>query len=368
MKLCKKCVQPDTRPGIHFDKKGVCGACVYEEEKKKTNWEKREAELKGIADWARKKSKQNGSNYDCAIGVSGGKDSTFQSLYARDRLGLRPLLVNSEPEGITEIGKKNIENLKNLGFDTVALRPNPRIMKRLVKKDFYEYLNPVKVTEFSLWSSTYIAADKFNIPLVIQGDNPALTLGVRNSALDANGDALNANKQDTLSTGWERYVDEDVTEEDLFMFRYDRKALRKKGIRGVWLQYYAKEWSQPHNAEFSIAHGLTIRPEYFNPYEIGTYSPYYQLDSDLVQVNQMLKYVKFGFGQCTDHACYDIRAGRITREEGLELVKRYDGRCGTRFIKNFCDYIDITVDEFWAVVNSFRHTHQLANQKSGRKR
>jgi len=355
MKYCIKCVQPDTRPGIYFDENGVCGACLYEEDvEKNIDWSKRENELEEIADWAKKEKNKRNCIYDCVIGVSGGKDSTFQALYSRDKLGLKPLLVNSEPEGITKIGEKNIENLKQLGFDVIALRPNPIVMKKLVKKDFYEHLNPVKVTEFSLWSSTYIIADKFNIPLVIQGENPGLTLGARNTGVGTDGDSLKAEKCDTLSTGWERYVGDGITEEDLFMFRYDVASLRKKDIKGVWLQYYAKEWSQPHNAEFSVANGLTVRPEYFDPNEIGTYGAYYQLDSDLVQMNQLLKYIKFGFGQCTDHACYDIRDGRISREDGFELVRKYDGKCGVRYIKKFCDYIGISVEEFWRVANKFR--------------
>lgn len=355
MKYCKKCVQPDTRPGVYFDEEGICGACLYQEDvEKNIDWVQREKELKEIAEWAKEKSAEKNSNYDCAIGVSGGKDSTFQSLCARDKLGLNALLVNSEPEGITDIGKKNIENLKNLGFDVISLRPNPMVMKKLVKKDFYEYLNPVKVTEFSLYTSVYIIADKFNIPLIIQGENPGLTLGVRNTGVGIDDDSLKVCELDTLSTGLERYVGDGISEKDLFMFRYDNDALRKKGIRGIWLGYYTKEWSPLHNAEFSISHGLTIRPEYFDPYEIGTYVGYFQLDSDFVQVNQMLKYIKFGFGQCTDHACYDIRAGRLTREEAIELVRRYDGKCGIRYIKKFCDYIGITIDEFWRVADSFR--------------
>jgi N-acetyl sugar amidotransferase len=207
MKYCKKCVQPNSRPGIYFDENGVCGACLYQEDvEKNIDWKIREKELKKIAEWAKKKARINKTNYDCIIGVSGGKDSTFQALYSRDKLGLRPLLVNCEPGGMTEIGKKNIENLKNLGFDTISMRPNPRIIKKLIKKDFYEYLNPVKVTEFPLFASSYIIADQFNIPLVIQGENPALTLGVRKTGYGLNDDALNTNKGNTLETGWKRYI------------------------------------------------------------------------------------------------------------------------------------------------------------------
>jgi N-acetyl sugar amidotransferase len=352
MRYCKKCVQPDTRPGIFFSEDGICGACLYEEEKKHIDWTKRDSELREMAKWATLEARSRKCNYDCAIGISGGKDSTFQALYARDKLGLHPLLVNSEPEGITEIGRKNIENLKNLGFDVISLRPNPKTMKQLVKKDFYEFLNPVKVTEFSLWASTYIIADKFNIPLIIQGENPGLTLGARKTAVGINGDALNADRQDTLSSGWERYIDDRVTDRDLFMFHYDREAIKSKSIRGVWLQYYTKEWSQPGNAAFSIKHGLTVRTD-FDPEDIGTYVPYSQMDSDLVQVNQTLKYYKFGFGQCTDHACYDIREGLIDREKGIMLVEKYDGKCAERYVQNFCDYISISTHDFWNVVEKF---------------
>ena len=109
MKICTKCIQPDTRPGIFFNNEGVCGACLWIEEQKTINWDLRFKELQEISNWAKKKSN---SNYDCAIGVSGGKDSTKQALTARDRLNLNCLLVNYEPENITDVGKQNIENLK----------------------------------------------------------------------------------------------------------------------------------------------------------------------------------------------------------------------------------------------------------------
>ncbi len=343
MEWCKKCVQTDTRPQIKFVN-GICGACWYEENKSHIDWNKRASELTKIVDEAYDKH----ADYDCVIGVSGGKDSTYQALYARDTLGLRCLLVNSEPEGITEIGKLNIENLINLGFDVIKIRPNPIVMKQLMKRDFYKYLNPVKITEYSLWSSAYIIADKFKIPLIIQGENPALTLGVSNG-LSPDGNALNVDKQNTLKDGWEQYKDT-VFEEDLYLFHYPKELLTLHDIKAIWLQYYDKDWSPNHNAEFSVKHGLTVRTN-FNPEDIGTYVNYAQLDSDLVQVNQMFKYYKFGFGQCTDYACYDIREGRLKREDAWELLEKYDGKCAERYIKKFCDYIGITVEEMWRVVD-----------------
>ena len=351
MRICKKCIQPDTRPGIFFNENGICGACLWNEEKLSVNWNEREKKLQEIADWAKKTTT---SNYDCAIGVSGGKDSMLQALTARDKLGLRCLLVNTEPQGITEIGKHNIENLKNLGFDVISSRSNPKITKKLVKRDFYKYLNPEKVTEFTLYSSAFVIADKFDIPLIIQGENAALTLGVSTSGQGTGYDAFEVTEMNTLSIGWRDYLEDGVEEKDLYMHHFNKKRLQDKGVKAIWIQYFLKDWSNNNNAEFAKKYGFKTRPSNFNPSTIGTYVPYAQLDSDLIQVNQLLKCIKFGFGQCLDHVCYDIRDGIINKKEAIELVKKYDGKCSPKYIKKFCDYVEISIDEFWATVEKFR--------------
>ena len=362
MKICKKCIQPDTRPGIFFDENGICGACIWNKEKESIDWNARKTDLEKIASWAKNTTT---SNYDCAIGVSGGKDSTLQAIIARDELGLRPLLVNSEPAGITDIGKQNIENLKELGFDVISLRPNPKIMKKLIKRDFYTYLNPVKITEYSLWSSTYIIAEKFDIPLIIQGENPGLTVGTSLLGVGTDSNALKANELQTLSSGWEEYLDvDDVDIKDLYFFHYDREKLERTKTKGIWLQYFLKNWSERNNAEFSKKYGFKSRPKNFDFSSIGTYMPFVQLDTDLTQVNQLLKYIKFGFGLCLDCACFDFRDGVITRNEALELVKKYDGKCSEIYVKKFCDYIEISVDEFWRVAELFRGKMWVRNEKN----
>ena len=351
MKYCKKCLQPNTRPGIKFNEEGICYACLYEEEKKNIDWISREKELKEIAEWAKKTAK---GAYHCVIGISGGKDSSFQAVYAKEKLGLNVLLVNSEPDKITEIGKHNIENLINQGFDIIKMRPNPKIIKKLVKESFYKYGNPIKPTEYPLWTSAYIIADKFDIPLVIQGENAALTLGVVNTGLGNDGNALNVNEGNTLAGGnASDWIDKDIKLEQLYMYQFpDKKRLIDKGIQAIYLQYYVKEWSQVYNADFSIARGLFGRTTE-DLHDIGRYRRYSALDSDMQIVNQMLKYYKFGFGFATDEACYDIREGRISREEAIWLVNEYDGKCGEKYIKEFCEYINITLEEFWKVVDTF---------------
>lgn len=364
MKYCKKCLQPNTRPGIKFNEEGICYACLYEEEKKNIDWIAREKELKEIAEWAKKTAK---GAYHCVIGVSGGKDSSFQAVYAKERLGLNVLLVNSEPDKITEIGKHNIENLINQGFDIIKMRPNPKIIKKLVKESFYKYGNPIKPTEYPLWTSAYIIADKFDIPLVIQGENAALTLGVVNSGLGNDGNALNVNEGNTLAGGnASDWVDEDINLNQLYMYQFpDKKRLIEKGIKAIYLQYYVKEWSQVYNADFSIARGLFGRTTE-DLHDIGRYRRYSALDSDMQIVNQMIKYYKFGFGFATDEACYDIREGRISREEAIWLVNEYDGKCGEKYIKEFCEYIDITLEEFWKVVDKYVNKELFKKDENGK--
>ena len=139
-------------------------------------------------------------------------------------------------------------------------------MKLLVKRDFYKYLNPVKITEYCLWASTYIIADKFDIPLIIQGDSPVTVLGTRlTSRVDTDYDAMKADELQTLSSGWKEYVGVDgIEEKDVYLFHYKRKKLEERGCRAIWLNYFLKEWTPHNNAVFSKEHGLRWRPENFD--------------------------------------------------------------------------------------------------------
>lgn len=351
MRYCKRCVQPDTRPKIEFDDEGVCFACRYSERvKNEIDWEKRERQLKEIAKWAKE---NNRSGYDCAIGVSGGKDSHFQALYVKEKLGLNALLTNCVPDNITEVGRQNLENLVQKGFDLFQVRNNPKIMRELTKRSFYKYGNPVKPSEYPLYAITYQIALAYKIPLVIQGENPGITLGVT-EGLGDDDNAMNINVCNTLAGGnASDWVGDGIEYKDLLPYQFpDKDKMPRSNIRAIYLNYYIKEWSYSHNIEFSVKRGLRGRPGH-DPNLTGRLSPYCSVDSDLQIVNQMLKYYKLGFGFVTDEVCYYIREGRMRREEAIELVKKYDGKCAEVYIRKFCEYIDISIDEFWAVTERF---------------
>lgn len=354
MRYCKRCLQPDTRPGIIFDDEQICFACRYEESKATIDWAAREAELKGFAEEAKAEAKKRGNIYDCIIGVSGGKDSTFQAVYAKEKLGLNPLLINCMPDEITEIGRKNINNLNNLGFDIISIRPNPIVAKKLARKSFFERGNIIAASEYCLWASSYIMAVKFNIPLIIQGENAALTLGAAKNQ-EATGNAFSVMQLETIrGASVDSFVDlsNNITEKDLFLYKIPTvEEMQAKGIKAIFLQYYTKEWSQVSNADFAVARGLTGRSG--DLHDLGRYRRYTALDCDLQIPNQMIKYLKFGFGYATDEICYDIREGRFSREDGKWYVNEYDGLCGQQYIAKACKYLSITEAEFWEVVDKY---------------
>ncbi|MBW2003485.1 MAG: N-acetyl sugar amidotransferase [Deltaproteobacteria bacterium] len=353
MKYCKRCLQINTRPRIRFDDEGVCFACRCQEKiDHEIDWEKRKKELRKIVDWAKKNS--NGK-HDCVIGVSGGKDSIFQALYAKEELGLNCLLVNLAPDKITKWGAHNIENLIQHGFDTMMYRPNPYIWKRVIKYSLYKYGNPIKPTEYPLYAVANITALKFGIPLIIQGENPGITLGEVEGGIGDDGNALNAALSNTLNGGnASDWTVDGIKLNELIWYQIpDKNKLMEAGIRAIYLNYYVKEYCFGRNIEFAIKHGLHGR-ENHDPMLTGRLSPYSALDAESHQiVNQMIKYYKFGLGFVTDETSYRIREGKMTRDEAIELVKKYDGKCGDVYLKDFCDYIDITVEEFWRAIEPF---------------
>lgn len=351
MQYCKRCVNPDTRPNIEFTD-GVCLACRLKSEiTEKVDWDVRYRELIDIMNWGAASSK---SNYDCIVGVSGGKDSTRQALHVRDELGYNPLLVccTYPPEQIQDRGANNLANLISHGFDTITVGPDPQLWKRLMREGFVRFGNWCRATEMALYSIPVHVAIAYKIPLILLGENTAYTLGEKESSLDGNANRMKYSN--TLGGGSTRELRPEGTEERQYHF-YEYPAdweMEAADIRIIYLGYYMPDFNSFANAEFSIAHGLHVRDE--DPSEIGDITGHSALDEDFVIVNQFLKYLKFGFGKVTDQVCEAMYFGLMDREEGVRLVNLYDGRCSPRFIRRFCQYIGVSEETFWSVAERYR--------------
>jgi N-acetyl sugar amidotransferase len=350
MKYCKKCLQTDTRPGIRFDELGICPACNYHESLKAVDWEERRKELDDIVAFGRA---NNHSGYDCIIGVSGGKDSTRQAFFVKDVLKMKPLLVclSYPPEQVTQRGVDNVSNMISHGFDCITINPAPGIWRKLMHKGFFEFTNWCKSTELALFSSVPRLAIAYQIPLIWWGENAALQLGDLNVIGKSGSDGNNLRKMNTLGGGditW--LLSEEIKKNQILQYCYpSEEDMERANLRITFLGYFWKDWSLIDNGNFSALRGLEIRNE--RPDEIGDPYGITSLDEDWVTFNQMIKYLKFGFGRITDYVNEDIRNGRMTREEAIDLCERYDGKCSPRYIESFCQYIGISVNEFWVQVD-----------------
>jgi N-acetyl sugar amidotransferase len=314
------------------------------------DWEERRKEIDQIVEFGRN---NNHSGYDCIIGVSGGKDSTRQAFFVKDVLKMNPLLVSLgyPPHQVTQRGVDNVSNMISHGFDCISINPSPIVWKKLMRKGFFEFTNWAKSTELALFSSVPRLAIAYQIPLIWWGENAALQLGDLNVMGKSGSDGNNLRKMNTLGGGditW--LLDSEIRKVDILQYAYPSETeMENANLRITFLGYFWKDWSLVDNGNFSVLRGLDIRNE--APQDIGDPLGITSLDEDWVGMNQMIKYLKFGFGRITDYVNEDIRNGRITREDAIRLAEMYDGNCSPKYIKSFCDYIEISVEQFWQQVD-----------------
>jgi len=203
----------------------------------------------------------------------------------------------------------------------------------------------------------------YKIPLIFLGENPALTIGEKHGKLD--GDASQMKNANTLQGGSPRHLMSDnMTEKDVHFYHYPSEIDIIQGeLKLVYLGYYDRNWSGKKNGIFAIERGLVTRNE--PPEEIGDLWGISALDEDFRIMNQMLKFMKFGFGHVTDQVIDAIHLGDMTKEEGIELIKKYDGNCHERYILKFCKYLNISQEEFWNLAESARNKDIFFKDEKG---
>lgn len=350
MKYCKHCLQPDTRPNTFFSDDGVCPACNYYFALQMVDWQERFEILQDIlAQFPRKK----GQFHDCIVGVSGGKDSTRQALFLRDKLGINPLLVclSYPPEQVTHRGVHNLSNLIELGFDVVISAPAPKTWKTLKREGFWRFTNSFRSTEMALFASVPQIAIKYGIKLIMWGENPGLQLGDMKTLGRTGYDGNNLRYMNTLSSGLNWMLECGYTKSDLIPYIYPEPfEFDTHDLHIVYLGWFLGDWSEVNNASYSCCTGIEIRTDGVE--KTGDLYGVTALDEDFTPINQLIKYYKFGFGRVTDYVNEDIRCGRITRQQGISIVEKYDDAQDQKYIRDYCNYLEISVEQFWEQVRS----------------
>lgn len=364
MKYCKKCVMPDTKPDLYIDKEGVCNACRSFKERKKTDWKKRKQELEKIL----KKYRNNSRSYwDCVVPVSGGKDSHFQVIKMLE-LGMNPLCVTATTCDLSDIGRKNIENLKKIGVDYIEFSPNPIIRKKLNRIGLTQVGDISWPEHVSIFTVPVRMAVQLKIPLLIWGENSQNEYGGPAAAsknnilnrrwLEEFGGLLGLRVSDLVGL-------EDIETKHLIPYTYPSdEELKKAGVTGIFLGYYLP-WDGYGNAILAQSYGFTT---YESAIE-GSSVNYENLDNYQTGIHDYFKFLKFGFGRATDLACLHIRRGRLTRNDAIRIVNYRDGRFPWTYLgkplKDVLAPLDISSEEFVKICDRFTNKKLFLRDSRG---
>ncbi len=351
MNYCKKCIMPDTRPDQYLNKDGICNACQSHEMMNSIKWEDRIYSLKKIIEELALDKKK----WNCVVPGSGGKDSTYQVIRAKE-LGLNPVFVRASTCDITDVGRQNLEKIKKIGFDVIEVSNNARVRSK-INKIGLELLGDISWPEHvSIFTVPVRFALAYKIPLILWGENPQMEYGgpeksLNNSILDQKwmeefGGLIGFRVSDLL----ENY---NFKNHELEIYKYPKlEELKKNSIKGIFLGYYER-WDSIRNFEISKKFG-------FNAYENdleGCYFNFEKIDNYQHGIHDYFKYLKFGFARATDQLCYLIRRKKISRNDAINLAKKLEGKYPLSYIgkplKEILSKIDVTENEFAKICDNF---------------
>ena len=343
---------PDTKPDLRLDEEGVCNACRSYHKRNEINWLQRKAELMKLLE--RYKSKDQ-SHWDCIIPVSGGKDSTFQVIRMLE-MGMTPLCVTGTTCDLSEIGRKNIENIKNLGVDYIEFTTN-RVVRRKLNRIGLKQVGDISWPEHvTIFTIPVRAAVQYRVPLIIWGENSQNEYGGPASPSENNilnrkwleefGGLLGMRVSDLVSV-------EGIEKRDLIPFEYPSdEELKEEGVTGLFLGYYLP-WDGYTNALLSQAYGFTT----YHSFVESNFVNYENLDNYQTGIHDYFKFLKFGFSRASDIASLHIRRGRLSREDAIQIVKMRDGRFPWTYLgkplEKILEPLEISIDQFIKTCDNF---------------
>ncbi|MCW7472020.1 N-acetyl sugar amidotransferase [Leptospira levettii] len=353
MKICNRCLYSEHHPlNITFDEEGVCSGCRIHEEKDLLDWNERFQKLKQIVENYRN---QSGNNYDCIVPVSGARDSYFIVHTVKNVLGLNPLLVTYNKHYNTDLGIRNLANLRiKFNLDIITLTVSPETVKKITRGTFRKMgsiywhciagqtVYPVQV------------AVKFKIPLIIWGVHQGVDqVGMFSHLNEVEMTRKYRKEHDLMGFEAEDLIDEfdGIDESDIVQFRYPQdKEIERIGVRGIYLNNYIR-WDSKAQHEKMIK---------LYDYETGeqtrTFDTYNDVDCfNYSDVHDYIKFIKHGYGKVTDHVCREIRLRRLSREDGIKLIKEYSMK-EPKNLKQFLNWIGMTKNGFKFMLDQHRNS------------
>ncbi len=356
MKYCARCLYPENaRPTIIFDEEGVCSGCRYHESRMKLeiDWDERLQMFEQILDEAKRMARERGNSHDCIVPVSGGKDSHYQVWLLKKKYGMNPLLVTFNHAFNTPAGNRNLYNLvEKSGCDFVrytagldSVRKISRYMLETVGDLTWHYHAGIRTYPFQ------VAVER-NIPLIVWGEHGFAEL----TGIVSLEDFVEFTRWTRKEHDMRGYEPHDlvgkggITEQDIAPYIYPSdEDIARVEVRGIYLSNFiywnAKKQAEIMMEEWDFAPIAYERERTFNLHS--------KIEDHANDVHDYLKYLKFGYGRATDDASMEIRHGRMTREQGMELVKRYDSQEPST-LETYCDFMGITKQQFYDWVAPMR--------------
>ena len=372
VRFCERCVMSNQRPSsfpefkhtrnrqtptLHIDEDGICDACKYADKKEDINWEAREQQLNQLLD----RYRRDDGHYDCVVPGSGGKDSAYAAHVLKYKYGMHPLTVTWPPILYTDYGLQNMRSwIEEGGFDNITFKQNGRVHKLLTRLAIENLLHPFQTFILGQKNLAPKIAINYDIPLIFYGESEAEYGNPIAETQSSLRDKSYYSMRDLSEIHLGGVPVPELLEKyslslaDLSAyFPADYRKLEEAKIEVHYLGYYLK-WTPQESYYYAVEHtGFKARPFRTE----GTYSKYNSIDDKIDDLHYYTTFIKFGLGRASYDASQEIRNKHLTREEGVALVRRFDGEVPERYFQEVMDYLGMTAENFHKLCDEFRSPH-----------
>ena len=347
---CKNCLNMSTRPRISFDNRGFCNACVWMEEKEKLNWQPRLDEFKNVI----QKIKSKNKTYDCLVPVSGGKDGSYVSHQLKHKFNLNCLAVTIRPPLELDVGKENLLNFVNSGYDHLHVSTNFGAMKKLDKMGFIHEGQGYYGWLISIHTAVLRIAKMFEIELIVYGEDGEIEYGGSLEYKNKGFYGIDYMKKVYLNNTYGKLINlSNLSNDEKYWFTFPENL--NEELKVTHFSYF-ENWDPYRN--YLIAKKYCGLKDTENT-NTGTFTNFAQNDQVLASLHYYLMYLKFGFGRATQDAGIEIRRGALDREQAKNLVKIYDGKLPKENLSYYLQYFSIDEKEFYTLIDKWANKEIL---------